>query len=209
VTGVQTCALPILNDLQKGAVIGTGSLRRLAQVKNLRPDLEVQSIRGNVDTRIQKVRKGEVDGIIVAEAGLERMGLSDQITERFSLDACPSAPGQGALAIITRKDDSDMREFLQVMEHRQTRAEVTAERTLMVQLGGGCRVPIGAVGKADNETLTLKGVMFTLDGKSRIEASAKGTLDEAEKVGKKATEALVEQGAKKIEAKWREKYGPW
>jgi hydroxymethylbilane synthase len=198
-----------LKTLRKDAVIGTGSLRRLAQVKHLRPDLEVRPIRGNVDTRIQKVQKGEVDGIIVAEAGLERMELANQITERFPLNVFPSAPGQGALAIVTRKDDTGTMKLLRVMEHTQTRAEVTAERSLMLQLGGGCRVPIGAVGKANNQSLTLRGVLFTLDGQSKIEASEKGTIDEAEKLGKKVAEELVEQGAKEIEAKWREKYGPW
>lgn len=198
-----------LKSLRNGAVIGTGSLRRLAQVKHLRPDLDVIPIRGNVDTRIQKAKKGEVDGVIVAEAGLERMGLESQITERFPLDLFPSAPGQGALAIVTRKSDSDTIKFLRVVEHPQTRAEVTAERTLMLQLGGGCRVPIGAVGKAENNVLSLRGVMFTLDGQSKIEAAEKGTIDKAEYLGKKVAESLVKQGAKDIESKWREKYGPW
>jgi len=198
-----------LKTLRKGATIGTGSLRRLAQVKLLRPDLDVRPIRGNVDTRIQKVRKGEVDGIIVAEAGLERMELTDQITERFPVDVFPSAPGQGALAIVTRKDDEETQKFLQVMEHAQTRAEVTAERSLMLQLGGGCRVPIAAVGKADSQALTLRGVLFALDGQSKIEASEKGTIGKAEELGKKVAKILVKQGAKEIESKWREKYGPW
>ncbi|MCW4017816.1 MAG: hydroxymethylbilane synthase [Candidatus Bathyarchaeota archaeon] len=198
-----------LKDLPKNAVIGTGSLRRLAQVKNLRPDIEVKPIRGNVDTRVQKVKKGEVDGIIVAEAGLQRMGLDAQITERFSLDLFPSAPGQGALAVVTRKNDEETIKFLRVIEHPQTRAEVTAERSLMKQLGGGCRVPIGAVGKAEAGSLSLRGVMFTLDGQNKIEASATGKIDEAELLGKQVAESLVQQGAKDIELKWREKYGAW
>lgn len=195
--------------LRKGAIIGTGSLRRLAQVKHLRPDLEVVPIRGNVDTRIQKVREGKVDGVIVAEAGLERMELTDQITERFSLDVFPSAPSQGALAIVTKKGNDKVIEFLQVMEDPQTRAEVTAERSLMFTLGGGCRVPIGAVAEADSAMLSLRGVMFTLDGQSKIEATSTGTVDKAEELGKKVAESLVNQGAKDIEEKWREKYGPW
>ncbi|MGO8805105.1 MAG: hydroxymethylbilane synthase [Candidatus Bathyarchaeia archaeon] len=198
-----------LKELRKGAVIGTGSLRRLAQVKHLRPDLDVQPIRGNVDTRIQKVRRGEVDGIIVAEAGLERMGLADQVTERFSLELFPSAPGQGALAVVTRKSDCKTMKFLSVMEHAPTRSEVTAERSLMLQLGGGCRVPIGAVGKANSHALTLQGVMFTLDGKSKIEGFEHGDVNDAEALGKKVAQRLLEQGAKEIELKWREKYGPW
>lgn len=198
-----------LKLLRHGATVGTGSLRRLAQVKHLRPDLNVQPIRGNVDTRIRKVRSGEVDGVIVAEAGLERMDLAQEITERFSLEQFPSAPGQGALAIVARKGDQKTIQFLQVMDDMATRAEVTAERSLMIALEGGCRVPIGAVGKAEGNVLSLRGVMFTLDGQSRIEATAQTTIDKAEALGKKVAENLVNQGAKEIEAKWREKYGPW
>ncbi len=198
-----------LNSLRPSAVIGTGSLRRLAQIKYLRPDLDVQPIRGNVDTRIHKVETGEVDAIVVAEAGLERMGLENQITERFPLSLFPSAPGQGALALITRKNDPSTISFLQTLEHPQTRAEVTAERTLMLQLGGGCRVPIGAVAHADATSLSLHGTLFTLDGQSKIQATAQGKLTEAELLGKKVAENLTKQGARDIESKWREKYGPW
>ncbi len=198
-----------LKSLPKGALIGTGSLRRLAQVKFLRPDLEVVPIRGNLDTRIRKAKSEEVDGIIVAEAGLQRMELENLITERFPLDQFPSAPAQGALAIVAKKGDSDTIKLLQKVEHRQTRAEVTAERTLMLQLEGGCRVPIGAVGKAHEDALSLQGVMFALDGKNRIAAFAEGTINEAEELGKKVAENLLSQGAKQIEEEWREKYGPW
>ena len=196
-------------QLRKGAVVGTGSLRRLAQVKHLRPDIEVVPIRGNVDTRIRKIQQGEFDGIILAEAGLQRMDLAGQITERFPLDLFPSAPGQGALAIVSRKNDAEIIKFLQAIEHPQTRAEATAERTLMFQLGGGCRVPIGSVGKANGNELSLLGVMFTLDGQSRIEATAQGTLAQAEELGKQVAEKLANQGAKQIQEKWREKYGTW
>lgn len=198
-----------LLQLHKNAVIGTGSLRRLAQVKYLRPDIEVVPVRGNVDTRIRKIVQGEFDGIIIAEAGLQRMGLVDKITERFSLDVFPSAPGQGALAIITRKEDKETIKFLQIIDNPQTRAEVTAERTLMFELGGGCRVPIGAVGRVTNNMLSLLGVLFTLDGQSRIEATAQGTLAEAEKIGKQVAEKMLQKGAKQIQDKWREKYGTW
>ncbi len=198
-----------LMQLQKGAIVGTGSLRRLAQVKHLRPDIEVMPIRGNVDTRIRKIQEGEFDGIILAEAGLQRMDITGQITERFPLDLFPSAPGQGALAIVTRKNDLETIKFLQVINHAQTRAEVTAERTLMFKLGGGCRVPIGAVGKANGNELSLLGVMFTLDGQSRIEATAQGTLAQAGELGKQVAEKLTEQGAKQIQEEWRKKYGTW
>ena len=198
-----------LDALAKGAVIGTGSMRRLAQVKFLRPDLEVKPIRGNVDTRIQKVKKGEFDGVIVAEAGLERMGLESQIAERFSLDRFVPAAGQGALAIVARKDNENVINLLRSVDHAPTRAEVSAERRLILQLEGGCRVPIGAIGCADNRALSLFGCVFSINGQKRITSFAKGTLDEAQDLGRKVAQSLLKQGAKNFEAEWREKYGPW
>jgi hydroxymethylbilane synthase len=198
-----------LSALAKGAVIGTGSLRRMAQVKFLRPDLEVKPIRGNVDTRIRKVKKGDFDGAIVAEAGLERMGLQSEIAERFPLDRFPSAAGQGALAIVTRKDAKEVIEVLRAVDHSATRAEVTAERSLVLHLEGGCRVPIGAVGHADGTALSLQGCIFSLDGQKRLSAFTQGTLNEAQEIGKEVAQSLLEQGAKDLEKDWREKYGPW
>lgn len=198
-----------LDALAKGAVIGTGSLRRLAQVKFFRPDLEVRSIRGNVDTRIQKVKRGEFDGIIVAEAGLERMGLESQIAERFSLDRFASAAGQGALAVVAREDNENVIKLLRSIDHAPTRAEVTAERSLVLSLKGGCRVPIGAIGRADDRTLSLYGCIFSINSQKRISSFAEGSLDEAQDLGRKVAQSLLEQGAKDFEAEWREKYGPW
>ena len=198
-----------LDRLANGAVIGTGSLRRLAQIKFLRPDLEVTPIRGNVDTRIRKVKKGEFDGVVVAEAGLERMGLESLITERFPLQQFPSAAGQGALAIVAKRSNAEVIEMLGSIDHPQTRAEVTAERSLVLALEGGCRVPIGAIGCANNRTLSLYGCIFSLNTHKKISASAEGTLDEAQDLGKKVAQSLVKQGAKKFEDEWRKKYGPW
>jgi hydroxymethylbilane synthase len=199
----------LLSDLLKGATVGTGSLRRLAQVKFLRPDLAVKPIRGNVDTRIRKVRKGDFDAAVVAEAGLERMGLEGEITERFSLDQFPSAAGQGALAIVTRKDNDEVMELLRVVDDPQTRAEVMAERSLVLQLEGGCRVPIGAVGRADGDKLSLQGCIFSLTTQKKISASAEGTVSGAQELGRQVAQSLLQQGAKDFEREWREKYGPW
>jgi hydroxymethylbilane synthase len=198
-----------LNALAKGAVIGTGSLRRMAQVKFLRPDLEVKPIRGNVDTRIRKVKKGAFDGAVLAEAGLERMGLQGEITERFSLDQFPSAAGQGALAVVTRNDAKDIIELLRAVDHASTRAEVTAERSLVLHLEGGCRVPIGAVGQVGGEALSLQGCIFSLDGQEKLSAFAKGTVNDAQMLGGQVAQSLIEQGAKHFENEWREKYGTW
>ena len=198
-----------LSALVKGAVIGTGSLRRMAQVKFLRPDLEVKPIRGNVDTRIRKVKKGAFDGVVLAEAGLERMSLQGEISERFSLDQFPSAAGQGALAVVTRNDAKDVIELLRAVDHASTRAEVTAERSLVLHLEGGCRVPIGTVGQVAGGTLSLQGCIFSLDGQKRLSAFAEGTVNDAQMLGGQVAQSLIEQGAIDFEKEWREKYGTW
>lgn len=198
-----------LAKLPKGAVIGTCSLRRMAQLKYLRSDLEVRPIRGNVDTRIKKVKKGEFDGIIVAEAGLKRMKLESQITERFSLDQFTSSAGQGALAIVARKGNEKIIKLLEAVNHPPSRAEITAERSLVLSLEGGCRVPIGAIGRANNGNLSFYGCIFSLNGQKKISSSAEGKLDDSQDLGKRVAQSLLEQGAKDFEAEWREKYGTW
>ncbi|MDR2700755.1 MAG: hydroxymethylbilane synthase [Nitrososphaerota archaeon] len=198
-----------LEDLPKGAIVGTGSLRRLAEIKYVRPDLEVEPIRGNVDTRIGKVEKGELAGVVIAEAGLERMNITIQMTQRLSLDQFPSAAGQGAIAIVVKEGNTGLMEILQSVEDRVTRAEITAERSLVLKLAGGCRVPIGAVGRVVDDTLTVYGSIYSLNERKKICASAKGALSQAEKLGYKVGEELIVQGAEDIEREWREKYGVW
>lgn len=198
-----------LEALPNCGIVGTGSLRRLAQVKHLRPDLQIKAIRGNVDTRIRKVNEGEYDGVVVAEAGLERLGLDTLISERFSLDRFTPAAGQGALAVTARRNDREVIDLLRSVEDKMTRAEVTAERSLVLALEGGCRVPIGAIGRADNEVLSLYASMFSLDGEEKISSVAKGALVEAEELGKSVARDLLRQGAKEFEVQWRRKYGQW
>lgn len=198
-----------LNALPKGAVVGTGSLRRLAEIKYLRPDLDVEPIRGNVDTRIGKVAKDELAGIVLAEAGLERMNITSEITQRLPLNEFPSAAGQGAIAIVAKEGNTKVIEVLQSVENKATRAEITAERSLVLKLEGGCRVPIGAVGQADGNNLTLQGSIFSLTTRKKIVAQANGTLSQATELGAKVGEDLIKQGAKDLEKEWREKYGAW
>ena len=198
-----------LEALPKCGVVGTGSLRRLAEVKYLRPDLHIRAIRGNVDTRIRKVNEGEFDGIIVAEAGLERMGINNLISERFQLDKFTPAAGQGALAITAKESNHQVIKLLESIDDPLTRAEVTAERSLVLALEGGCRVPIGTIGRAEEKGLSLYACVFSLDGEEKIVAASKGALSEAEEIGKKVAQKLLKQGAKEFEAQWRQKYGPW
>jgi hydroxymethylbilane synthase len=199
----------LLSALPKGAVVGTGSLRRLAEIKFIRPDLDVEPIRGNVDTRIGKVAKGELAGIVIAEAGLERMNITNEITERLPLDQFPSAAGQGAIAIVAKEGNTKVIEVLRSIEEKATRAEITAERSLVLKLEGGCRVPIGAVGQANGNNLSLFGCIFSLTEQKKISTSAKGTIAQAEELGRKVGEDLIKQGAQDFEKEWREKYGVW
>jgi hydroxymethylbilane synthase len=198
-----------LSTLPQGAVVGTGSLRRLAEIKFFRPDIDIQPIRGNIDTRIGKVRKGELDGIVIAGAGLERMNITNEITERLPLEQFPSAAGQGAIAIVAKEGNADVIELLRSVEDKATRAEITAERSLVLKLEGGCRVPIGAVGRADENNLSLFGCIFSLNTRMKISATAKGTLVQAEELGRKVGEDLIKHGAEDFEKEWREKYGVW
>jgi hydroxymethylbilane synthase len=198
-----------LEALPQCGVVGTGSLRRLAEIKHLRPDLQIKAIRGNVDTRIRKVNEGEFDGVIVAEAGLERMGINHLISERFSLDRFTPAAGQGALAITAKESNQEVIGLLKSIDDPLTRAEVTAERSVVFALEGGCRVPIGTIGRADENVLALFACVFSLDGEEKITSTVKGAVSDAEELGKKAAEDLINQGAKDFEAQWREKYGPW
>ncbi len=190
-------------------MVGTGSLRRLAEIKYLRPDLEIEPIRGNIDTRIGKVRKGELAGIVLAEAGLERMDITDEMAERLPLDQFPSAAGQGAIAIVAKEGNSDVVKILQSVEDKATRAEITAERSLVLKLEGGCRVPIGAVGHVEGDCLTLYGSVFSLNDRKKISASVSGTISQAAELGAKVGEDLIKQGAQDFEKEWREKYGVW
>jgi hydroxymethylbilane synthase len=198
-----------LEDLPKGSVVGTGSLRRLAEIKYIRPDLEVEPIRGNVDTRIGKVRKGEIAGVVIAEAGLERMNITNEITQRLTLDQFPSAAGQGTIAIVAKEGNTEIINILKSIEDKASRAEITAERSLVFKLEGGCRVPIGAVGQASGNNLILYGSIFSLNNRKKLCASAKGTLSQAEELGRKVGEDLIAQGAEDFEKEWREKYGVW
>jgi hydroxymethylbilane synthase len=162
-----------------------------------------------VDTRIGKVAKGELAGIVIAQAGLERMNILSEITEVLPLNQFPSAAGQGAIAIVAKEGNSEVIEILQSVEDAASRAEITAERSLVLKLEGGCRVPIGAVAKAQGDTLTLLGSVFSLNDRKKISAQTHGTLEQAEKLGAAVGEDLIRQGAGDFEREWREKYGTW
>ncbi len=186
-----------LKDLQEGAIVGTSSLRRGSQIKAVRPDLEIKWIRGNIDTRLQKLNDGEYDAIVLAAAGLKRMGWSeDLVTEFLEPDVCVPAVGQGALAIQCREDDKELLEFLQKINHQTTETTVTAERKFLHDLNGGCQVPIGGYANLNGETITLTALVGKPDGTTILHETVSGTDPIA--VGTEAAQRLKSQGAQEI-----------
>jgi len=184
-----------LDDLPAGARVGTGSKRRQSQLLHLRPDLVVEDIRGNVDTRLKKLDAGEYDAIILAQAGLTRLGLTDRITQRFSPDQMLPAVGQGALGIETRAGDETTIAAVAFMDDASTRAAVVAERSLLATLLGGCLAPIGAWARGDGGALVLDAVVLSIDGGQRIATRLTDDLDSAARLGQHAAEQLLAQGA--------------
>jgi len=187
-----------LETLLPGSVVGTSSLRRAAQVLSARPDLTTASLRGNVDTRLRKALDGQYDAIILAGAGLTRLGLEGNVTQWLPLDVMLPAPGQGALAVQCRADDEETLSILSVLEDAPTRAAVTAERQFLLGLGGGCAVPVAAYGDVSHETLdiSLTGLVASLDGKKIIKVAGSG--NEPIDLGKQLSQKALEQGAAEI-----------
>jgi hydroxymethylbilane synthase len=196
----------VLKDLKKGSRIGTSSLLRVSQIRRVRPDLNQEPIRGNVDTRIQKVDKGEFDAVVVAEAGLTRLGMTGRISEKLPVDDFMPAPGQGALALVARSDNLEVIDILRSIEHPPTRAEIEAERELVRILEGGCKVPVGALARAHGDRVAMAACIFSIDGKEKILAERSGNVQEGKVLAREIGEELIERGAKRIEASWRTVY---
>ena len=184
-----------LAQLPPGARVGTGSARRAAQIRALRPDIETIDIRGNVDTRIRKVDDGEFDAAVLAVAGLERLGLLDRAAEVLATDVMLPAVGQGALTIEARDDDSEVIDLLRAVDHRETRLACEAERAFMKRLGGGCLLPFGALATVDGDEVTAHGFIADAEGARAFRAKVSGAAGEAEAVGVQLAEALLAQGA--------------
>jgi hydroxymethylbilane synthase len=186
-----------LEHLPKGASVATGSLRRKAQILNYRSDLSLVPIRGNVDTRLRKLETEPLDAIVLAAAGLKRLGRQDQISEYLSPDICLSAVAQGALAIETRVDEPS-RQAVAFMNHDSSFLEVTAERALLRKLGGGCHVPIAARAVVDGELINLTGMVADTDGRRVCRGSISGPTGEAVALGTALAERLLRDGAGEI-----------
>ena len=187
-----------LETLPEGAVIGTSSLRRLAQLRHHYPHLEFKDVRGNLNTRLAKLDAGEYDAIILAFAGLHRLGMGDRIHQVIPPEVSLHAVGQGALGIECREGDSDILNLLKSLEHTVTAQRCYAERAFLRELEGGCQVPIGVNTQIEGEKLTLTGLVASLDGKKLVKDVVIGTAAEAEQIGIELAKKLTEQGAQEI-----------
>lgn len=196
-----------LAEMPPGSRVGTGSPRRAAQILSRRPDLVIEDIRGNVDTRLARVGV-DLDAVILAAAGLERVGRTEAITERFALDVAASAPGQGALAIEVRSEDLDevlLSRALQALDHAETRSAATAERELLAALEAGCAAPVGATASVADGWLTLRATVYQVDGQSQLESvmgvAWNGSSDSegiARNLGREVARDLLERGAAQL-----------
>ena len=186
------------SDLPRGANVGTSSLRRICQLLNKRPDLKITQLRGNVDTRIRKLDEGEFDGIILATAGVKRLGREDKITEKIPTDISLPAIGQGAVGIECRIDDEFINGLLEKLDHKETSLCVRAERAFLKKLEGGCQVPIGAYAQFKDGEIFIEGLVGSVDGKTLIKVSQSGKPEDAESLGTELAENILSKGAGEI-----------
>jgi hydroxymethylbilane synthase len=187
-----------LDTLPQGARVGTSSLRRVAQVRALRPDVEIVDVRGNLDTRMRKAETGEVDIVILAAAGITRMGWADRITHYVPSEQMVSAVGQGAIGIEIREDDAFMQDLCARIADPETMTCVTAERVVMRTLEGGCQVPIGAYARIVGGRLVIEGIVGAVDGSNILRATAEGDADDPAGLGRVLVDVLLEMGAAAI-----------
>ncbi|MEV1244981.1 hydroxymethylbilane synthase [Nonomuraea sp. NPDC050022] len=185
-------------DLPTGARIGTGSLRRIAMLRALRPDLEYVPIRGNADTRIGKIAAGEVDAVVLASAGLTRIGRDVEIAQIFEVEELLPAPGQGALAVECLSGNADLISFLGVLDDPRTRSAVSAERSVLSALEAGCSSPVGAFAVDDGQTLNLTAMVVSIDGQQAVRKSAAGSPSESVKLGQLLAAEMISEGADRL-----------
>lgn len=187
-----------LATLRQGARLGTSSLRRQAQIRHVRPDLDVRELRGNVDTRLRKVESGEYDAILLAKAGLNRLGWSGRISEVLPPEVCMPAVGQGALGVQARLKDTEISDALAPLDDSETRQSIVAERSLLAALEGGCQVPLGAWARVERGELVLDAVVCSPDGTKLIRQRVAGLPEQARELGLQAAQLLIDSGAREI-----------
>jgi hydroxymethylbilane synthase len=187
-----------VSDLPRGATVGTSSLRRKSQLAHQRPDLVIVDLRGNLDTRLRKLDEGQFDAIIVATAGLNRLGMADRITSLFTPELMLPAIGQGALGLELRIDDQDLLDGISFLNHPETATAVAAERAFLLRLEGGCQVPIGGYAIADARNVTLTGLIASVDGKEILKDRMSGPAESAAAIGTELAEKLLGRGGRRI-----------
>jgi hydroxymethylbilane synthase len=187
-----------LATLRQGARLGTSSLRRQAQIRHLRPDLDVRELRGNIDTRLRKVESGEYDAVLLAKAGLDRLGWSNRISEALAPEVCMPAVGQGALGVQARLKDTDLADALTPLDDFATRQSIVAERSLLGALEGGCQVPLGAWARVERGELILDAVVCSPDGAKHIRQRASSAPEQARELGARVAQFLIDAGAREI-----------
>ena len=192
-----------IGDLPKGATVGTSSLRRQAQLRATRPDLDIVDLRGNIDTRIGKVESGELDGAILAAAGLNRLGRADAIAAELGIDDMMPAVAQGALGIEARIDDSETQSILEAVHHEDTWIAARAERAFLSALEGGCQVPLGGHATLNDENISMVGAVWPVDGSKSIAGKCDGSVDDPESVGRALADDLLALGAGELIAALR------
>jgi hydroxymethylbilane synthase len=183
-----------LEEMPRGARIGTGSLRRRLQLMHLLPDVEVVPLRGNLDTRIRKIEAEGLDGVIVAAAGIRRMAWVSRVSQFIPAEVMLPAAGQGALGIELRREDHELRETVRFMGHADTAAEVAAERAFLRRLGGGCQLPVAAYGKRSGDQIRIQALIGSLNGRVMIRDEIRGPLRDAESLGTRLAEMLLTRG---------------
>ena len=209
-----SCTGLSLSEIPKGSVIGTSSLRRAVQIIRKRPDITVKPIRGNIETRIRKLSAGEgegrgdYDGIVLAQAGISRLGIDVNYSSLSVNDFVPS-PGQGAIAIVARADDSKTISMLKKIEDHDSRLEIQAERSLSEYVDSGCRFPLGAYARSDGSTMTLMVSAFSVDGKESVSVKKSGPKSDPMSLGRRVGEQLRTKGVNALALNWRERLEQW
>jgi len=195
-----------IHQLKSNSILGTSSIRRAIQIKTKYPSITIKSIRGNIETRITKSKENNYTGIVLAEAGLKRLGLDKNITQRLNIHNFTPAPGQGSLAIVCRKDDNDIIKTLKKIEHDPSRKEIEAERALIDNIGAGCTIPLGALAIMNKESniISLITVIYSLDGKKSLKHKEYGNAKYPRELGTKVGEYLISKGAKEMTNEWIE-----
>jgi hydroxymethylbilane synthase len=187
-----------LANLRQGARVGTSSLRRQAQLRHLRPDLDLRDMRGNVDTRLRKVESGEYEAVMLSKAGLDRLGLSQRISEVLQPDVCMPAVGQGAIAVECRLKDTAAGDILAPLDDAETRTAIIAERALLSAVHGGCQVPLGAWARIERGELVMDACVCSVDGAQIVRQTASAPPDQAAQLGEHMARLLIEAGAQSI-----------